>query len=45
MVKDSPTKQPKTGSNSPFRKFEQLAKKIVTVPKSATNDKAGKRSA
>ena len=34
MAKDTPdTPTKEKGGNSPFRKFEQLAKKIVRVPK------------
>jgi len=43
MAKENPDTKPKAGDNSPFRKFEQLAKKIVRVPKDRVQDrKVGK---
>lgn len=40
MAKENPnTPTKEKGGNSPFRKFEQLAKKIVRVPKDKAQDK------
>ena len=35
MAKESPNTKPKT--ETPFRKFEELAKRIVAVPKNGAN--------
>jgi len=45
MANENPnTKPTKKASNSPFRKFEQLAKKIVRVPRGkALEQKTDKR--
>ena len=33
MAKENPNTKPKGKATTPFRKFEQLAKKLVKVPK------------
>lgn len=37
MAKENPDTKPK--ATTPFRKFEQLAKKLVRVPKAVIQDK------
>jgi hypothetical protein len=38
MVKENPNTKPKGKAATPFRKFEQLAKKLVRVPKNKTQE-------
>lgn len=38
MSSENPDTKPKKGTNSAFRKFEQLAKKIVRVPRDKVRD-------
>ncbi len=42
MAKDMPKTEPKT-TETPFRRFEKLAKKIVRVPKNPKREGEGKR--
>ena len=42
MAKENPDTKPKKDTNSAFRKFEQLAKKIVRVPKDKAQEPTGK---
>jgi len=45
MATDTPnTPMKKKGGNSAFRKFEELAKKIVRVPKDKVQEKPNKRA-
>ena len=40
MAKENPNTKPKAAT--PFRKFEQLAKKLIAVPKGTTEKPKGK---
>lgn len=41
MAKDDPKTRPKPDSRSPFRRFEELARKIVNTPKDKTSAQKG----
>ncbi len=44
MSSENPNTKPKKNTNSAFRKFEQLAKKIVRVPKDKIQEKRARSS-
>jgi len=39
MKKEKKDKLPEQGSESPFQRFEDMAKKVVSAPKEKTNKK------